>query len=145
MPHRIGVMQDEPSDTVKEFQEALSKKAFADKNDYKHYENMCVHPDNLSNRDNPRRSKLTLPFFASQTGIMVGQLLEPISRIPRTRKRSRMVMVDWLPSSGRTTSRCGGRAPYREASSVSDPMARVRRMSVGCTRVVHTVSNERRP
>ena len=56
-------MQDEPSDTVKEFQEALSKKAFADKNDYKHYENMCVHPQKLSNSDNPFRPKLTLLLF----------------------------------------------------------------------------------
>jgi dienelactone hydrolase len=37
--------QDEPSDTIKEFQEALSKKAFADKNDYKHYDQMYVHLD----------------------------------------------------------------------------------------------------
>jgi hypothetical protein len=57
-------MQDEPSDTIKEFQEALSKKAFADKNDYKHYENMCVHSDMLSSRDQPPHRKLTLPFFA---------------------------------------------------------------------------------
>jgi hypothetical protein len=57
-------MQDEPSDTIKEFQEALSKKAFADKNDYKHYENMCVHTDNFSHRNNPPRSKLTSPFSA---------------------------------------------------------------------------------
>lgn len=57
-------MQDEPSDTIKEFQEALSKKAFADKNDYKHYENMCVQMDIFSHRNNPPRSKLTSLFSA---------------------------------------------------------------------------------
>ncbi|KAG7561868.1 hypothetical protein FFLO_02685 [Filobasidium floriforme] len=40
VPFGFYPSKDEPSDTVKEFQEALSKKAFADKNDYKHYEKM---------------------------------------------------------------------------------------------------------